>query len=104
RSVVVALLDGWTAGSAYADRVQALLQGLLSSASVQNDNVQDTLQGKNGLDWFWADAADKLDRRNNEIANDGGAAFTAHISGETALEEEDPSTGQEILYLPGLSR
>jgi uncharacterized repeat protein (TIGR01451 family) len=95
RTQIVALLDGWLANTSYADRVNAL-QSLLSAATVVHDNVRDTLQGKKGQDWLWADAADKIDQSAGEIINASMATSPVQIA-----ETDAPS---QQIFLPILNR
>ncbi len=69
-AALVALLNEWGSGLAYADRIAHLRDGLLSSDTVADDADADTLQGQGDLDWFWAnESIDSTDRSAGEQLN-----------------------------------
>ncbi len=66
RAALCAIMDEWTGGNSYLDRVANLQAGVggfaLNDTTVFDDGVKDKLRGKAGLDWFLANADDdKLD-------------------------------------------
>jgi Ca2+-binding RTX toxin-like protein len=72
-----AILDEWTSGNYYDDRVSNIRNGtgangafVFDDTTVFDDGARDTLYGAGGRDWFWAGSNDKLkDRARNEIVN-----------------------------------
>jgi Ca2+-binding RTX toxin-like protein len=72
-----AILDEWTSGASYEDRVAFIRNGggsngasVFDDTTVLDDGLVDILTGAGGRDWFWAGANDKIkDRAGNELVN-----------------------------------
>jgi Ca2+-binding RTX toxin-like protein len=72
-----AILDEWTSGNSYEDRVFNIRNGggdnggfVFDDLTVLDDGLTDTLIGDGGRDWFLAGANDKVkDRAGNEFLN-----------------------------------
>ena len=72
-----AILDEWTSGNSYSNRVNNIRNGtgangafVLDDTTVFDDGVIDTLIGDGGLDWFWRGTNDRIkDRGRNERVN-----------------------------------
>jgi Ca2+-binding RTX toxin-like protein len=72
-----AILDEWTSGNSYEDRVFNIRNGggangafIFDDTTVLDDGLADILVGDGGRDWFWAGTNDKLkDRRASEFVN-----------------------------------
>jgi len=72
-----AILDEWTSGDSYEDRVDFIRNGggangasVFDDTTVLDDGLVDILTGAGGRDWFWAGANDKIkDRAGNEFVN-----------------------------------
>ena len=65
-----AILDEWTSGDSYEDRVATIRIDGFNDATVFDDGLADILVGDGGRDWFWAGVNDKIKgRRANEFVN-----------------------------------
>ena len=69
------ILGEWTQNDMYANRIDHLRNGTnglpkLDATTVIDDGVRDTLDGDQGLDWFWAGVGDVVsDRTGGEQVN-----------------------------------
>jgi hypothetical protein len=73
-----AILDEWTSGDTYEDRVNFIRTGVggangsavFDDTTVFDDGIADLLVGDGGRDWYWTGIKDKIQGRiSNEIVN-----------------------------------
>ncbi len=76
-AALLAILDEWTSGDSYDNRVSFIRNGggangaaIFDDTTVFDDGLADLLVGDGGRDWYWAGVKDKIQgKASNEIVN-----------------------------------